>query len=72
MGERLLCKQEVTGSNPVASTRIAALERFGAFAGPGFGGELLGERVCGFRKRLVVLGAPVAGDGDYARGSLTL
>ena len=28
MGERLLCKQEVVGSIPITSTRLAALMKF--------------------------------------------
>ena len=28
MGERLLCKQEVVGSNPITSTKLAAVTEF--------------------------------------------
>jgi hypothetical protein len=28
LGERLLCKQEVVGSNPITSTRLAAVMGF--------------------------------------------
>ena len=34
MGERLLCKQEVVGSNPITSTKLAAVTEFPVAAPP--------------------------------------
>ena len=36
MGEHLLCKQEVIGSNPFASTNARDVERGGGLAGSGY------------------------------------